>query len=253
MTLPYVILSCAMSLDGYLAGEAPRRLVMSNPEDFDRVDQLRADSDAIMVGASTVRRDDPRLLVRSADRRQQRVAEGRTPSPVKVTVTGSGGLPAQSCFFTTGEVEKLVYCPRRVADRTVGALGERATIVALDDPVTMRAVAEDLAARGIDRLMVEGGGRLHTQFLREDIADELQLVIAPFFVGESHAPRFVEAGEFPWTASRRARLAETRQIGDVVLLRYALSERFPSAGTSGQVDAAEAAADRTGSEHAETP
>ena len=252
MTLPYVTLSCAMSLDGYLAGEAPRRLAMSNPEDFDRVDQLRADSDAIMVGASTVRRDDPRLLVRSEDRRRTRVAEGKTASPVKVTVTGSGGLPAQSCFFTTGEVEKIVYCPGRVAGRTVDALGDRATIVALDDPVTMRALAEDLAARGIGRLMVEGGGKLHTQFLREDIADELQLVIAPFFVGESHAPRFVEAGTFPWTASRRARLAETRQIGDVVLLRYALSDRFPSTGPSTPADAG-ATADQAGPEHAETP
>jgi hypothetical protein len=77
--------------------------------------------------------------------------------------------------------------------------------------------------------MVEGGGRLHTQFLVEDLVDELQLVVAPFFVGESSAPRFVQAGRFPWTATRRARLAETRRIEDVVLLRYALSDRFQDA------------------------
>jgi 5-amino-6-(5-phosphoribosylamino)uracil reductase len=90
----------------------------------------------------------------------------------------------------------------------------------------MTAVADDLAGRGIRRLMVEGGGRMHTQFLVEDLADELQLVIAPFFVGESQAPRFVGEGRFPWNASRRARLTETRPIADVVLLRYALSDRF---------------------------
>ncbi len=55
-------------------------------------------------------------------------------------------------------------------------------------------------------------------------------MIAPFFVGESLAPRFVGAGRFPWTAARRAELAETRRIGDVVLLRYALSDRFDAAG-----------------------
>jgi len=94
----------------------------------------------------------------------------------------------------------------------------------------MPEVADDLAERGVRRLMIEGGGQVHTQFLIENLVDELQLVIAPFFVGESRAPRFVGAGRFPWTAARRAELAETRRIGDVVLLRYALSDRFDAAG-----------------------
>lgn len=74
--------------------------------------------------------------------------------------------------------------------------------------------------------MVEGGGTVLTQFLGADLVDELHLVVAPFFVGETGAPRVVGPGAFPWTASRRAHLADTRQIGDVVLLRYALSDRF---------------------------
>ncbi|MCW3493142.1 RibD family protein [Microbacterium sp. SSM24] len=226
MTRPYITLSCAMSLDGYLDTEAPRRLAMSNAEDFDRVDQLRADSDAIMVGASTVRRDNPRLLVRSERRRMLRRAAGRAETPVKVTVTASGDLSPESAFFTQGDVEKIVYCPRGDSARISRALGSVATVTALGDQVTMAAVADDLAERGIRRLMVEGGGRMHTQFLVEDVADELQLVIAPFFVGESQAPRFVGEGRFPWNASRRARLTETRPIADVVLLRYALSHRF---------------------------
>ncbi|WP_127476610.1 RibD family protein [Microbacterium sulfonylureivorans] len=252
MIRPYVTLSCAMSIDGYLDSEAPRRLAMSNAEDFDRVDRLRADSDAIMVGASTVRRDDPRLLVRSADRRRQRVADGRTISPWKVTVTASGDLPVDSSFFTAGDVDKIVYCPRAEGPRIAQLLGARATVVALRDQVTMRDVAHDLAGRGVRRLMVEGGGRLHTQFLREDIADELQLVIAPFFVGESQAPRFVEPGAFPWTASRRARLADTRRIGDVVLLRYALSDRFGAEGSFAAVAAGADGAARVGADRDRT-
>jgi 5-amino-6-(5-phosphoribosylamino)uracil reductase len=74
--------------------------------------------------------------------------------------------------------------------------------------------------------MVEGGSTIHTQFLTEELADELHLVVAPFFVGDSKAPRFVGDGEFPWSQERRATLAEVRQVGDVVLLRYALSSRF---------------------------
>jgi 5-amino-6-(5-phosphoribosylamino)uracil reductase len=105
-------------------------------------------------------------------------------------------------------------------------LGPIATIVDGGERVRMRWLSEDLADRGVERLMVEGGGIVHTQFLSDDLVDELQLVVAPFFVGDSSAPRFVSDGRFPWNAGRRATLAEVRQIGDVVLLRYALSSRF---------------------------
>lgn len=223
---PYVTLSCAMSIDGYLDGSAPRRLAMSNAADFDRVDEVRSRSDAIMVGASTVRRDDPRLLVRDAARRARRITAGYTESPAKVTVTASGDLSPDAAFFTTGEVPRLVYTPSDGARDLRARLGGRATVVSLGAAVTMAAILDDLGQRrGIRRLMVEGGGRVLTQFLQADLVDELQLVIAPFFVGETGAPRAVGGGRFPWTASRRARLTGTRQIGDVVLLRYALSDR----------------------------
>ena len=73
--------------------------------------------------------------------------------------------------------------------------------------------------------MVEGGGTVHTQFLTADLVDELQLVVAPVFVGDARAPRFVDDGPFPFTASHRARLAEVRRVGDAALLRYALTDR----------------------------
>jgi 5-amino-6-(5-phosphoribosylamino)uracil reductase len=76
--------------------------------------------------------------------------------------------------------------------------------------------------------MVEGGSSMHTRFLTAGLADEALLVVAPFFVGDSRAPRFVGDGAFPWHAGHRATLAEVRQIGDVVLIRYALSDRFGS-------------------------
>ncbi|MGO4681167.1 RibD family protein [Microbacterium sp. 2MCAF23] len=223
---PYVTLSCAMSIDGYLDGSAPRRLAMSNEADFDRVDEVRSRNDAILVGASTVRRDNPRLLVRDTGRRARRLSSGCAASPMKVTVTASGDLSPDAAFFTAGEVPRLVYTPLQGVRSLRSRLGERATVVGLGAQVTMAAVLDDLGERrAVRRLMVEGGGAVLTQFLQADLVDELQLVIAPFFVGEPGAPRAAAAGRYPWTASRRARLAGTRQIGDVVLLRYALSDR----------------------------
>jgi 5-amino-6-(5-phosphoribosylamino)uracil reductase len=182
-----------------------------------------------MVGAVTVRADNPRLLVRSESRREQRTARGLPASPMKITVTERADFDAGSNFFTTGETEKLVYTssPRVTDART--RLGPVATVVDGGRRVRMRHVSEDLADRGVARLMVEGGGIVHTQFLSDDLVDELQLVVAPFFVGDSSAPRFVRDGRFPWHAGRRATLAEVRPIGDVVLLRYALSPRFRDA------------------------
>jgi 5-amino-6-(5-phosphoribosylamino)uracil reductase len=213
-------------LDGYLDSPATARLPLSNAADFDRVDAVRAGSDAILVGAATVRNDNPRLLVRSPDRRADRVARGLTPSPAKVTVTASGRLDPRSQFFTAGETDKFVYCPRGIADPVRARLEHHATVIDLDAPLMMRELSDDLSARGVNRLMVEGGGTLHTQFLTAGLADELQLVVAPLFVGDSRARRFALDGRYPWTAERRAELADVRRIGDVVLLRYALSPRY---------------------------
>ncbi len=223
---PYTLLSCGMSIDGYLDSASRARLMLSNDADLDRVDAVRAGCDAILVGAATVRNDNPRLLVRDQARQAERVARGLPPSPIKVTVTRRAQLDPAADFFVTGAVPKLVYCPSQSVVEARERLGPVATVVDGGDPVDLGHVGADLYGRGVRRLMVEGGGTVHTQFLAEDLADELQLVVAPFFVGDSRARRFVGDGPFPWNPDRRARLAEVRRIDDVVLLRYALSPRF---------------------------
>ncbi len=227
---PYVLLSCGMSIDGYVDEAGDQRLLLSNDADFDRVDDVRAGCDAILVGAATIRSDNPRLLVRSAARQAARVARGDAPQPRKVTVTQRCDLDPNARFFTVGDVEKLVYCASSTCPQARSRLGEVATVVDGGDPVDLHRVTADLHRRGVRRLMVEGGGTMHTQFLTAGLADELHLVVAPFFVGDSRAPRFVHDGDFPWGPQNRATLAEVRQIGDVVLLRYALSDRYRAAG-----------------------
>ena len=180
-----------------------------------------------MVGAVTVRTDNPRLLVRSQARRDEREARGL--AVVADEDHGDrAGRPRRGLELLhrrRGREARLHLEPARCADARA-RLGPVATVVDGGRRVRMRRLSEDLADRGVERLMVEGGGIVHTQFLADDLVDELQLVVAPFFVGDSSAPRFVSDGRFPWNAGRRATLAEVRQIGDVVLLRYALSPRF---------------------------
>ncbi len=216
MPYPYVLLSAAVSLDGYLDDTGPERLLLSSPADFDRVDEVRASVDAILVGAGTIRADNPRLLVNSPERRAARVADGRPEYPLKVTVSGSGDLDPTARFWHTGG-EKVLYTTDKGAERA-RALGIAADVVPLGDALDWRRLLEHLHdVRGVRRLMVEGGGRIHTQLMTEGLADELQLVLAPLFVGDPDAPRLFGPGAYQ---GGRLRLLETRPIGDVVLMRY---------------------------------
>lgn len=198
---PHVILSCAMSLDGYIDDATDERLILSGPADLDRVDALRASCDAILVGAGTVRADNPRLLIRSEERRAQRKKD-----PIKVTLTTTGDLDPHAAFFTAGDAARIVYVP----PGTTADLP--ATIVAADG---LPALLEDLAGRGVERLLVEGGAAMHTAFLSGGLADELQLAVAPILVGGG--TRFVDPATFP---PGRLRLLAMDRVGDMAVLTY---------------------------------
>jgi 5-amino-6-(5-phosphoribosylamino)uracil reductase len=146
-----------------------------------------------------------------------------------VTVTGSGSLAPSARFFAAGGDPPLVYCASGTVAPTRARLQDLAVVLDGGEPVDLRRVGEDLYERGVRRLMVEGGTQVHTQFLTGDLADELQLVVAPFFVGDPGASRFVGPGGFPFHRHRRAPLARVDRLDDVVLLTYALSPRFHAA------------------------
>ena len=236
---PYVLCSCAMSLDGRIDDCSDERLMLSSPADLDRVDEVRAGCDAILVGASTVRRDNPRLAVRAEHRRAARVAAGLPPTPLRVVLSGAAALDPSARLFTADAGEVLVY--RRAVEgpaphpwsgggessQRSRAVGEApVTVVALPGQplLAVADVLADLARRGVRRLLVEGGTAVHTAFLTAGVVDELHLVVAPFFVGEADAPTFVASGDFPQGVRAPMRLAEVRQLDGVVLLRYLAPE-----------------------------
>jgi 5-amino-6-(5-phosphoribosylamino)uracil reductase len=209
-----------MSLDGYIDDSDDVRLMLSNQEDFDRVDEVRSSVDAILVGANTIRRDDPRLLIRSVKRQEERVRRGLAPHPIKVTLSCGGDVDATARFFSTGDIEKIIYTPDSEVTARREVLGDVATVVGAGPSIDLGVVLDDLGERYVRRLMVEGGATTHTQFLAAGLVDEIHLVIAPFFVGDRDAPRFVHPARFPQNSGHPMTLAETRQMGDVALLRY---------------------------------
>ncbi len=222
---PYVLLSCATSADGYLDDASPRRLILSGPADADRVDEVRAGCDAILVGAGTIRADDPRLLIRDPRRRARRAARGLPEHPARVTLTATGDLDPQARFFAPG-APRLVYCATPALQPARARLGEAAVLIDAGDPLSLAAVLSDLAERSVVRLMVEGGARVLGEFLARDLSDELHLAIAPFFVADPAAPRLAVPPN-PHDLDYPMTLAEVRRLDDVVLLRYLLGPGGP--------------------------
>ncbi|WP_406336360.1 RibD family protein [Streptomyces zaomyceticus] len=219
MPRPYVLLSVATSVDGYIDDASPDRLLLSNSEDFDRVDQVRAESDAILIGAGTLRADNPRLLVNSDQRRSDRVARGLPEYPLKVTISGSGDLDPEAKFWHHGGA-KVAYTTDAGEEKLRARLDGLAGVVSLGVDVDFDALLDDLGERGVKKLMVEGGGSIHTAFLSQGLVDEIHLAVAPLIVGDAAAPRFLSPATYPGGSTRRMTLAEARTIGDVVLLRY---------------------------------
>lgn len=223
MPRPYVLLSAAVSIDGHLdTRPGEDRLLLSNKEDFERVDSVRASVDAILVGAGTLRADNPRLLVNSAERRASRVAAGEPEYPLKVTITGTGNLDPGWKFWHYGGDKLVLAVGHEATAKARANLGDLATVQSVPEEAVWPAALDILGnAYAVKRLMVEGGGTVHTQLLEAALADELQLVIAPLMVGQFDAVRMLGPASYPGGPAARLRLLETRQIGDVVLLRYA--------------------------------
>jgi 5-amino-6-(5-phosphoribosylamino)uracil reductase len=198
-----VYISVAVSLDGYIDDRSPQRLILSSPEDLADIRASRDECDAILVGAETVRRDNPSLRAKDAAR---------------VTVTHSGELDSNLHFFDGSMRTIVLTAPERV-DALRGQLGERAEIVAIEsfEPAAYVSALQDC---GVRSLFVEGGTRMLTAFLASGAFDRLRVAVAPFFVGDDDAPRMVNAARFLNDAHHRLMLSGVRQLGDVAVLDY---------------------------------
>ena len=217
---PYTLLSCAVSIDGYLDDASVDRLILSGPEDLDEVDELRAAADAILVGAGTIRADNPRLLVRDAARSARREAAGRASHPLRVTLTATGDLDPAARFFT-GPGTPLVYCARAAVPAARNSLLDKAVIIDAGAELSLRGVLKDLhAERTVATVLIEGGSQILRAALADDLADELRLAIAPFFVGDPAAPRFALPASYPHTVAKPMTLLSVRRVGEAAILRY---------------------------------
>jgi 5-amino-6-(5-phosphoribosylamino)uracil reductase len=219
---PYVILKSCMSLDGYIDDLSDQRLVLSNQKDLEEQDRIRASCDAILVGAETIRKDNPKLLIRSESLQQERINQGKPAQPVKVTLTNSGKLDPQSNFFTAGNAEKFIFCPNNISPNLKAIFQSKAKIIEFEQTINPEQILLKLKDLGIERLLIEAGSILASSFLSTNLVSELHVSIAPFMLGQNGAARFVNPENLYNHQNNPMKLSKVEIMDDLVLLIYKL-------------------------------
>ncbi len=214
---PRVTISTAITIDGFLDTVDRERLIISSEEDLAEVHRLRAESDAILVGAETIRQDDCSLTARGD------FATGH--QPMRVTVTRSGDIDPGRKFFSAAGGKNLVFCAREIENDLQGKLGPGTEISALDPSATLAVqILDALYQKGVRELLIEGGTTIITEFLRQGLVDRLRLSIGPFFAGKKGKNRLIEAaavGSVPkglWTVQ------SVSQLGGCVVIWYEVED-----------------------------
>jgi 2,5-diamino-6-(ribosylamino)-4(3H)-pyrimidinone 5'-phosphate reductase len=207
MARPYVIVNVAASADGKIDTFQRRGAAISSERDRLRVDELRASVDAVMVGSRTLHDEDPRLTVKSASLRAERLARGEPEHPTKVAIASHLGLDPRCRFLTSGPAQVILFVPRGVTDAALTTDGVNVYEVG-DQRVDLAEAMSTLAQVGVRRILVEGGGTLNFELLRLGLVDELQIYVAPLVFGGAAAPSPADGSGLP--RDMAVRLAQPR-------------------------------------------
>lgn len=222
MDRPFIYLNMAMTADGKITSARREYPTFASAADKKVMDRLRAEADAVVVGAGTLRADDPPLHVRDAELRAYRRSLGKPEGLLNIVVTASAGLDPGLRFFRDDR------SAGRIVATVVGAPAERLARLAPyaeiwevgHGRVDLRELARRLRIRGVSRLLVEGGGALNWGFVEEDLLDEVYVTVAPSLLGGSGAPTLLEGEGLPMCERRRLRLLDVQRVGDEVFLHY---------------------------------
>lgn len=190
MNRPYVHINVAMTADGKIDTIQRRGSAISSERDKERVDRLRAEADAVMVGGKTLLDEDPKLTVKSDALRAERVSRGLSPNPIKVGIVTEANLRPDSDFLNTGPASIVIFTTRWTSKHHISLLKSRGVDVYVDDTekVDLSKAFETLKQLGVERLMVEGGATLNFELLRMGLVDEVTAYIAPLIFGGANAP-----------------------------------------------------------------
>ncbi len=197
-----------MSVDGKIAFADARPAKLSNEEDVARVQRLRAEADAVLVGVGTVLKDDPKLTVKPE--------HARGKQPLRVVLDSAGKTPDHA-HVLDGSAETLIAttadCTRQFAHAQVFRAGK--------DEVDLVPFLEHLSQRGVKTLLVEGGSTVIWSFVKQHLADEIRVFVASLILGGHAAPTLAGGpGVHALSEALHVRLESAERLGDGLVLTY---------------------------------
>lgn len=220
MNRPFVFINSAMSADGKISSRERGQVRISGRGDLARVDALRAESDAVMVGVGTVRADDPRLRVKSEELRLVRRAAGRPDNPLRIVADSRARTPLVARILGPG---CMVIVSEFAPQERLKMLARRSEVLVCGrQRVDLEELLARLHERGIEKLMVEGGATLNWSLLKSRLVDEIYVYVGSQVIGGAAAPTLVDGEGFA-SAFPRLHLKGVERLDDGFLARWTVS------------------------------
>jgi 2,5-diamino-6-(ribosylamino)-4(3H)-pyrimidinone 5'-phosphate reductase len=223
MNRPYTFINVAMTADGKIDTFERKGSAISSKRDKERVDELRAAADGILVGGKTLLDEQPKLTVRSEALREGRIQRGLSPNPIKVGVATVADISLESDFIKAVNARVVIFTTSQTSISQIEILRAHGVEVFVHDElrVDLTKMMLTLKKIGVDHLMVEGGGTMNFELMRLGLVDELMIYLAPMIFGGASAPTLADG--FGLIRSNAVALklmnVETQEDGGI-LLRY---------------------------------
>jgi 2,5-diamino-6-(ribosylamino)-4(3H)-pyrimidinone 5'-phosphate reductase len=225
MNRPYTFINVAMTADGKIDTFERKGSAISSKRDKERVDELRAAADGILVGGKTLLEEQPKLTVKSEALREDRIQRGLSPNPIKVGVATVADIPLESDFIKAGNARVVIFTTSQTSISQIEILRAHGVEVFVHDAprVDLAKMMLTLKKIGVDHLMVEGGGTMNFELMRLGLVDELLVYVAPMIFGGANAPTLADGLGLTRSNAIELKLQNVEPHEDGgILLRYKL-------------------------------
>ena len=211
---PYVILSAAISIDGKIATKTGDSKLSSN-QDFIRLHKLRSKVDGILVGKNTVTQDNPMLTVRHTNGK----------NPIRIVLDSKGDISLKSKILqTSNQVPTIIAVSKKITKSNLRKLSQFPVevIITGENSVNIKSLLKKLSDKKITTILVEGGGTINWEFIKQNLFDELIITLSPYLIGGNNAISFVQGDGFDKISkSSNLRLKSIKRLKNHLVLNYA--------------------------------